>query len=58
MIIGKVVGSVCATKKEPRIQGFKLPIVRETKPAGEKTNSYHIAAVVGVVDNLDLNSHS
>jgi ethanolamine utilization protein EutN len=44
MIIGKVVGSVWATKKEERIQSFKLLIVRELKPTGERTDSYHIAA--------------
>lgn len=43
MIIGTVVGSVWATRKEQRLDGFKLLIVREIKPTGEKTNTYHIA---------------
>lgn len=44
MIIGKVVGNLWATKKEERIQGFKLLIVQEMKPTGTKTDSFHIAA--------------
>lgn len=44
MIIGKVVGSVWATRKEIRLEGFKLLIVQETQPTGAKTNNYHIAA--------------
>jgi len=44
VIIGKVVGNVWSTKKEERIKAFKLLIVRETKPTGEKTDNYHIAA--------------
>lgn len=48
MIIGKVVGSVWATRKEPRIEGFKLLIVQEMKATGAKTDNYHIA--VDLVD--------
>lgn len=44
MIIGKVVGSVWATRKETRLEGFKLLIVQETKATGAKTDNYHIAA--------------
>jgi ethanolamine utilization protein EutN len=44
MIIGKVVGSVWSTRKEARIEGFKLLIVQEMKATGMKTDHYHIAA--------------
>ncbi len=44
MIIGKVVGNLWATKKEKRIQGFKLLIVQEMKATGAKIDNYHIAA--------------
>jgi ethanolamine utilization protein EutN len=56
VIIGKVVGNVWATKKEERLLGFKLLIVRETKATGEKTNNYHIAAdlVDAGIDDLVL----
>jgi ethanolamine utilization protein EutN len=55
MIIGKVVGNLWATKKEKRIEGFKLLIIRELKATGEELDKYHIAADLvdaGIHDNV------
>ena len=44
MILARVVGTVVATRKDPRLEGQKLLIVQAVSPAGEaKANSYLIA---------------
>ncbi len=43
MLLGKVVGSVVATRKSPRLDGFKILIVRQAKPDGTLTKDYVIA---------------
>jgi microcompartment protein CcmK/EutM len=44
MILARVVGTVVATRKDPRLEGQKLLIVQTISPEGEaKANSYLIA---------------
>lgn len=43
MKLGKVVGNVVATRKSPRLEGFKLLAVRMMKPGGALENDYLIA---------------
>lgn len=44
MILARVVGTVVATRKDPRLEGQKLLIVQAVSPEGEaKANSYLIA---------------
>ena len=48
MIICRVIGHVWATKKEPRLEGLKLMIVRaEDGPKNAKDKVYVAADVVG-----------
>jgi len=43
MKLGKVVGNVVATRKSPRLEGFKLLAVRMMSPGGTLENDYLIA---------------
>ena len=44
MILARVVGTVVATRKDPRLEGQKLLIVQTVSPEGEaKANSYLVA---------------
>jgi microcompartment protein CcmK/EutM len=44
MILARVVGTVVATRKDPRLEGQKLLIVQTVSPEGEaKASSYLIA---------------
>ena len=43
MILGRVVGTVVATRKDPRLEGFKLLIVRQVSPDGKDESGYVIA---------------
>lgn len=89
MILARVVGTVVATRKDPRLEGHKLLIVKPVSPEGKDEAGYLIAvdtvsagnretvivvggssarmaegckdkpidqAIVGIVDNVDLNS--
>jgi len=47
MKLGKVIGTVIATKKEERLSGFKLLLVRELDPEG-KEGKGSVVAVDGV----------
>ena len=48
MKIVKVVGVAVATEKEPRLEGSKLLLVRETDPSGKEVGKPYIAEdVVG-----------
>lgn len=40
MILARVVGTVVATRKDPRLEGKKLLILRPVKPSGEMEGSY------------------
>ena len=48
MILGRVVGTVVATRKDERLLGAKLLVVRHVDPHGKDEASYSIA-----VDTVD-----
>ncbi|MDQ3815188.1 MAG: EutN/CcmL family microcompartment protein [Armatimonadota bacterium] len=43
MRLGKVVGTVVATQKDPKLVGWKLLLVREMNVDGSLTNTYVVA---------------
>ena len=43
MILARVVGSVVATRKDPRLEGKKLLICRPVDPNGDDEKGYFIA---------------
>lgn len=43
MILARVVGSVVATRKDPRLEGKKLLILKPVSPEGEEQGGYLIA---------------
>jgi microcompartment protein CcmK/EutM len=43
MILARVVGTVVATRKDPRLEGFKLLLVRPESPEGQLESNYLIA---------------
>ena len=43
MILARVVGTVVATRKDPRLEGFKLLIVKPISPEGKDEPGYLIA---------------
>lgn len=43
MRLGKVVGTVVATQKDPKLVGWKLLLVREMKMDGSLTDTYVVA---------------
>ena len=44
MILARVVGTVVATRKDPRLEGFKLLIVKPDSPEGKDEAGYVVAA--------------
>jgi len=48
MQLARVVGTVVATRKDPRVEGKKLLIVRLITPDGKETDDYQVA-----VDTVD-----
>lgn len=48
MILGRVAGTVVATRKDERLEGFKLLVVRAVEPDGRAKDSYVVA-----VDTVD-----
>jgi microcompartment protein CcmK/EutM len=48
MILGKIVGTVVATRKDPRLVSSKLLVVRQMDPRGKAENNYLVA-----VDTVD-----
>ena len=48
MTLGRVVGTVVATRKDERLRGFKLLVVRAVDPDGKEKSSYLVA-----VDTVD-----
>ena len=48
MILGRVVGTVVATRKDDRLVGTKLLVVRTTDPSGRDETSHMVA-----VDTVD-----
>src|SRR5260370_6990371 len=43
MILARVVGTIVATRKDPRLEGFKLLIVKPVAPDGKDESGYVIA---------------
>jgi microcompartment protein CcmK/EutM len=43
MILARVVGTIVATRKDPRLEGFKLLIVKPVAPDGTDEAGYVIA---------------
>jgi microcompartment protein CcmK/EutM len=43
MILARVVGSVVATRKDPRLEGKKLLLVKPVSPEGKEDTNYLIA---------------
>jgi microcompartment protein CcmK/EutM len=43
MILGRVVGTVVATRKDPRLEGHKLLIVKPVSPQGKDEAGYVVA---------------
>lgn len=43
MILARVVGTIVATRKDPRLEGFKLLIVKPVAPDGQDESGYVIA---------------
>jgi microcompartment protein CcmK/EutM len=43
MILGRVAGTIVATRKDPRLEGFKLLIVKPVSPEGVDESGYVIA---------------
>ena len=48
MILGRVAGTVVATRKDERLEGFKLLVVRNVTPQGEDKDGFVVA-----VDTVD-----
>lgn len=48
MILGRVTGTVVATRKDERLEGFKLLVVQALSPNGQPKDSFVIA-----VDTVD-----
>ncbi len=43
MILARVVGTVVATRKDPRLEGKKLLVVKPVDPAGKDESGYLVA---------------
>jgi microcompartment protein CcmK/EutM len=43
MLLGRVVGSLVATRKDPRLEGNTLLVVQPVKPDGEADGNYVVA---------------
>lgn len=43
MILGRVAGTIVATRKDPRLEGFKLLLVKPVSPDGKEDANYLIA---------------
>lgn len=58
MLLGKVVGTVVASRKEPSLEGLKFLVVRNVGPDGEESGGYVVAvdAVGAGPDELVLYS--
>lgn len=54
MILGRVVGTVVATRKDPRLEGHKLLIVKPVTPDGKDESGYVIAVDTVGAGNREL----
>lgn len=43
MILARVAGNIVATRKDPRLEGFKLLIIKPIAPDGKEESGYIIA---------------
>ena len=43
MILGRVAGTIVATRKDPRLEGFKLLLIKPVAPDGKEESGYLIA---------------
>jgi microcompartment protein CcmK/EutM len=43
MTLGRVIGTIVATRKDPRLEGQKLLIVRQVSPEGKDESGYVVA---------------
>ena len=43
MIIGRIIGNIVATRKDARLEGMKLLLVRPINPRGEDESGYLVA---------------
>ncbi len=43
MLLGKVVGTLVASKKEPRMEGLRFMVVRQVSANGKETGDYVVA---------------
>ncbi len=54
MILGRVVGTVVATRKDPRLEGHKLLIVKPVTPDGKDEPGYVVAVDTVGAGNREL----
>ncbi len=54
MILGRVVGTVVATRKDPRLEGHKLLIVKPVTPDGKDESGYVVAIDTVGAGNREL----
>jgi ethanolamine utilization protein EutN len=54
MILGRVVGNIVATRKDPRLEGYKLMVVKPVAPDGKEESGYVIAVDTVQAGNSDL----
>ena len=43
MLLGKIVGTLVASRKEPSMEGFKFMVLRQLNVDGEETGGYVVA---------------
>jgi len=44
MLLGRVVGTLVASRKEPSLEGLKFLVLRQLDVEGKKTSGYRVAA--------------
>jgi microcompartment protein CcmK/EutM len=54
MILGRVVGTVVATRKDPRLEGHKLLVIKPVTPDGKDESGYVIAVDTVGAGNREL----
>ena len=54
MILARVVGTVVATRKDPRLEGHKLLVVKPVSPEGKEEPGYVIAVDTVQAGNSEL----
>ncbi len=54
MILARVVGTVVATRKDPRLEGKKLLIVKPVSPEGKDEGNYLVAVDTVSAGNREL----